>query len=145
MRTFFGYPSHPGILRDTIAEASRLIGETDLTEVETWETLKIGGQIIISKICEAIDKASLSCFDLTKLNQNVMFEVGYAIGANRPIWLTRDTTDIHSSQIWRQVRLLTPVGYIGYENAEDIRQKFIQGQAAHRILPNCSGSYELPV
>ena len=127
-RTFFGYPSQPGILRDTIAEASRLIGETHLTEVETWETLKIGGQIIISRICEAIDRASLSCFDLTKLNQNVMFEVGYAIGANRPIWLTRDTTDIHSSQIWRQVRLLTPVGYIGYENAEDIRQKFIQEQ-----------------
>ena len=82
----------------------------------------------MSKICEAIDKASLSCFDLTKLNQNVMFEVGYAIGANRPIWLTRDTTDTHSSQIWRQVRLLTPVGYIGYENAEDIRQKFIEDQ-----------------
>ena len=126
--TFFGYPSQPSILRDTLAEASRLIGETGLTKVETWETLKTGGQIIISTICEAIDRASLSCFDLTTLNQNVMFEVGYAIGANRPIWLTRDTTDIHSRQIWRQVQLLTPVGYIGYENAEDIRQKFIQDQ-----------------
>ena len=127
-RVFFGYPSQPGILRDTVAEASRLIGETGLTEVETWETLKTGGQIIISKICEAIDRASLSCFDLTKLNQNVMFEVGYAIGANRPIWLTRDTTDERSSQIWKQVRLLTPVGYISYQNAQDIRQRFIQDQ-----------------
>ena len=127
-RMFFGYPAQPAILRDTVAAASRLIGETGLIEVETWETLKIGGQIIISRICEAIDRASLSCFDLTRLNQNVMFEVGYAIGANRPIWLTRDSTDTKSLQIWKQVRLLTPVGYISYQNAEDIRQKFIQDQ-----------------
>jgi hypothetical protein len=122
----FGYASTPPINRETLHEASRLIQSTTLIDAVSWEDLKIGGRVVIRKIFDAIDAATLCAFDVSTLNENVLFELGYAIAKDKPVWILLDRTDTTARDKWRQFELLTGVGYFGWANAEDIRASFIK-------------------
>lgn len=125
---FLGYPSRPPVLRETVQQAAKLLRGTRLVEPITWEDLKVSGKLIISEIVKAIDSADLSAFVLTRLNENVMFEVGYAIGAQRRVWLLLDDSHEPTRQAWEQIALLTTIGYSRYQNSEDIRSAFVRDQ-----------------
>ena len=73
---FFGYPSRPELLRETIARAAKRLGETAGIKPKIWESLGVGGRLVISEITKAIKAADLAVFEVTALNQNVMFELG---------------------------------------------------------------------
>lgn len=57
-----------------------------------WESLKVSGKVIIDTIFQAIRNSDVAVFEVTDLNENVMFELGFAIGAEVPVWLLRDPT-----------------------------------------------------
>src|SRR5882724_6325857 len=92
-RVFVGYASEPSSLADTLRSASNRIGELPDVDLQTWEELRIGGQLLLSTIETAIRRAQLTVFDLTQLNENVLFELGLALGANKAIWPLRDFSD----------------------------------------------------
>jgi hypothetical protein len=123
---FLGYPSRPELSRETLARAAELIKLDGSLEVVTWEDLKVSGRLIINQITDAIDGSSVSVFDATTLNQNVLFEVGYAVGAERRVWLVRDRSDSGSDKLWREVGLLTNIGYFGYEHSEELAKAFLE-------------------
>lgn len=79
---------------------------------------------IINEICLAIDSAQIFCADLTTLNPNVMFELGYAIGRNKRIWLIFDTSFTQQRADFDQLRLLTTTGYARYRSSDDIISAF---------------------
>jgi hypothetical protein len=81
---FFEYPSRSAVGREALANAARAIEDADVPTL-TWEQLDISGRLIVGRITAGIDPASVSVFDVPALNQNVMFEVGYAIGADRQL------------------------------------------------------------
>jgi hypothetical protein len=114
------------MLRETIANAAARIGETAGVVAVTWEDLAIGGKLIISEIARAIDSSDLAVFEITELNQNVMFELGYAIGREKRVWLLRDTTDELAERRWKQVKVLASVGYESYANSDEIRIAFLR-------------------
>src|SRR5688500_2484577 len=97
---FFGYPSRPEISRDAIAAAAKRLGTSTDLEIVTWEDLRVSGRLIIDRIVTAIDRAAVSAFDVTTLNENVLFELGYAIASNKRIWLLRDTSDQTAAVTW---------------------------------------------
>src|SRR4051794_2465707 len=90
---FFAYPSKPEFGREALERAAEALRGRFALKVETWEDLSIRGRVLIEEITSAIDRASVSVFDVTTLNENVLFELGYAIAADRRIWLLRDTSD----------------------------------------------------
>ena len=88
---FFAYPSRPALRRTLLsAKAAEALTETGEARGHTWESLSIGGRLIIAQITTAIDGSVLSVFDTTEPNENVLFELGYAIGAKKRVWLIRD-------------------------------------------------------
>jgi hypothetical protein len=89
-RGFFAYPSTPPGIPPTIGAAIEAINKSNSTELMSWEALRIGGQYIINEICRAIDDADYFCADVTNINPNVMFELGYAIATDKRVWLVRD-------------------------------------------------------
>lgn len=125
---FLGYPSRPELLRETVSTAARQLSATGLVEVQRWEDLRVSGRLIIGEIVQAIDRAQLGAFVLTRLNHNVMFELGYAIGARKRVWLLLDDTHEPTRQAWEQISVLTTIGYAAYKNADDIRNAFIRDQ-----------------
>jgi hypothetical protein len=122
---FFGYPSRPEVSREALAKAAERIRASGALEAITWEELDISGRLIIGRITAAIDRAAVSVFDVTTMNENVMFEVGYAIGAETHLWLVRDPSDTRSEHRWREVGVLRPVGFTAYENSHDLANNFL--------------------
>jgi hypothetical protein len=123
---FFAYPSRPETLRETISTAAQAIGSLDtIGAANTWEDLKVGGRLVLSEVLGAIDRSSVTVVETTDLNQNVMFELGYAIGSDRIVWLLRDPTDESADRKWRQMRTLMTVGYVEYTNSSQIVARFV--------------------
>ena len=125
---FFAYPSTPTSIGETITTAIRKINGGQAVKLTPWEECRTGGKIIIEEICRVIDDCDLFCADLTGLNPNVMFELGYAIAKNKRIWLIFDTTFSESKTKFDQLRILTTVGYRNYCNSEDIENAFYDDQ-----------------
>jgi hypothetical protein len=92
------------------------------------EELQVSGRLIISEVLGHIDLSQLAAFVLTYLNHNVMFELGYAIGAHKRIWLLLDDSHAPTRQAWEEISLLTTIGYAPYKNAPDIRTAFLRDQ-----------------
>src|SRR5262249_18887031 len=123
---FLGYATEPEVNRETLYFAGREIASTGAVEVKSWEDLKIGGRVIIQAILEAIDAAATCIFDVSMLNSNVLFELGYAIARNKRIWVLLDRTDAEAAQRWKQFQLLTSVSYVGWANAEELKVAFLR-------------------
>lgn len=131
---FLGYASVPPLLVDALRTSGELIESTGLVRVTDWQQLKVGGRVVLNKIIEAIDHSVLGVFDLTSLNPNVLFELGYAIGSRKCVWILLDTSDENAVKRWKQFQLLTPVGYVDWTSAEDVRAAFL------RDMPHVSDS-----
>lgn len=123
---FFAYGSSREATRETLFTAGRKIESTGLIKSRSWEELKVGGKVVIRQIFQAIDEASLAVFDVSTLNENVLFEMGYAIARGKRIWILLDKTDREVTKRWAQFRLLYTVGYQTWANSEDIKVAFLR-------------------
>jgi hypothetical protein len=121
---FFAYASAPHSIPATIKVAIESINKTQQAMLVGWETLGIGGKYIIQEICDTIDDCDFFCADVTTINPNVMFELGFSIARDKRIWLVRDDSYLDSKTEFDQLRLLTTVGYRSYTNAEQIIKAF---------------------
>lgn len=107
---FFAYAASPAtseILNRVVTE----LNDGGLVQATTWEQLTVSGKIVINTVCNAIDAADIFCADITSLNHNVMFELGYAIAQNKRIWICYDPSFTASAKNFDQLKILTTVGY----------------------------------
>ena len=91
-KAFFAYPSSGQTLKEAIQIAVPKLNRSGQVNIKIWEECTIGGNLIINTICQAIDESKLFFADLTGLNPNVMFELGYAVARDKRIWLIFDDT-----------------------------------------------------
>jgi hypothetical protein len=122
---FCAYPGRPSV-SETFRRAKEAINKRRTAEWRLWEDLSIGGKFIIDEILKGIDAASLVCADLTYLNQNVLFELGYAIAANKRIWLLLDDSVATARNNFSELRLLTTIGYQRSTNSELVVSAFFK-------------------
>jgi len=125
---FFAYPSRPGTIPEAMNAAIEAINRGAQIRVNSWEDCRVSGKLIIDEICRSIQLADIFLADLTGINPNVMFELGYAIGRGKRTWLVLDTTLADSKREYDQLELLTTVGYAPYRNWTDVVHKFLQEQ-----------------
>lgn len=125
---FFGYPSHPPLLAETIRTGARKINDTGMASSTTWEELRVAGRILIDEIASAIEQARVAALEVSALNENVLFELGMAIGLDKRVWPLLDRNDSVARRNFDRLRLLTSVGYFGYANSDDIRTEFLRSQ-----------------
>lgn len=123
---FLAYPSSPPMVPATIRAAIESLNATDNVLIYSWEDLKVGGKYIISEILRAIDDCDFFCADVTGINPNVMFELGYAIANNKKIWIIRDESYSDAKREFEQLQLLTTVGYRPYTGSPQIIESFFK-------------------
>jgi hypothetical protein len=120
IRGFFAYPSSPRGVCDAVHSATQQLNTSGLVQIQLWEELRIGGKLVIHEITKAIDSSQLFFADLTGMNANVMFELGYAITKKKRIWLVLDATYTDAKRTFDQFKLLTTIGYRSSSNSRDL-------------------------
>ncbi len=88
-RAFVAYSGRDSGIAETIrsgvGKANRMLGRT--LRYEPWIFNDIAGQPLVSPIIAGIDASKFVVADITYLNPNVVYEVGYAIGRGRRCFL----------------------------------------------------------
>jgi hypothetical protein len=121
---FFAYSSEPPYCGEFIEEAIVAINKTEVATLSSWKDLNINGQMIIYPILKAIEKCDFFCADLTGMNDNVLFEIGFAVAKRKPLWLLLDTSHIESTKRFKELNFLTTIGYSSYNNSIEIETNF---------------------
>jgi len=142
---FLAYPSQPLSLAETIEAAIPLLERTGYARPLGWKALHISGRIVIGEICKAIAESDLFVAEITHLNPNVLFELGYAVAKNKPVWLLLDPSYAHAQADYRQVSVLTTIGYAPYNNAQAILDRFLADQPYNDLGDTLFGKVVEPV
>lgn len=133
----FLYPSEPEILASTVeTSVSALPSLTGGQVWRSWKQLDIPGQIIFCEICKALRFVKLVVADVTTLNFNLLFEIGYAIGLGLPVLPIRDTSYVRDSRVFDELGLLATLGYIDYANSEALAKAVAERIGDASLFPN---------
>lgn len=123
---FFAYGSETPSCGEFIEAAIKTINESGHNvSITSWKSLSIGGTFLISTILKEIESCDLFCCDITNLNENVLFELGFAIARNKPIWIIQDISVSASFQRYKEFILLNNIGYINYTSSKNIVEAFL--------------------
>jgi hypothetical protein len=118
---FFIYASQPKVVAQTIAEAVKhLQNHTTQRNYKSWEDLNVGGAIIFCEICKAIRAAITVVGDITTLNFNVLFELGYAMGLGKPVVPIRDVSYERDKKLFEELGIFDTLGYHDFRNHSDL-------------------------
>jgi len=134
---FFAYASgdfeHSEIIESAINTINSYSPGT--VQIQGWKSLNVPGTVIITSICNAIDRADVFICDLTRFNVNVLFELGYAIAKDKRIWIVFDPSIEAARHNYRQFIPLANIGYSEYRNEHELVNRFF-ASAPHDSLEN---------
>ncbi len=135
---FAVYPSEPAFIADAVENAIKRVRQSlNGQGWITWRDLGIPGQIIFCGICKALRSTQRTIADVTTLNSNVLFEIGYALGLGVPVQPARDKNYIKDEMAFDELGMLDTFGYSPFENSEDLAREII-GYQAQVITPQPS-------
>jgi hypothetical protein len=118
-----GYPSEPVEIGQTICRALDLLhGQPRFSNLISWEENDIPGRFITEEILDKIGKGSLFIADITRLNFNVVFEIGYAIGCKKRVFLICNELIRHDNQLVLQVGIFDTLGYKPYKDSSGLAE-----------------------
>lgn len=123
---FFAYGSQYSSSGECIEEAIEQINATGEVIINSWIQLRNSGRFIINEVLEEINSSDFFCCDLTGLNDNVLFELGYALAKKKPVFIINDISYDDSYKKYKELNLLTTVGYIQYTKTHDIVEGFFK-------------------
>jgi hypothetical protein len=121
---FFAYGSLYPSSGECIEEAIQQINDSGEATIKSWIHLRNSGRLIINEVLDAIDNSDFFCCDLTGLNDNVLFELGYALARKKPIFIINDISHEESIKKYKELNLLSTLGYTKYTKTHDIAVGF---------------------
>ena len=118
------YPSEPEEIGQTILRAiDKLHTEPRFGQLVSWEENDIPGRFISGELLDRIEKGTIFIADITRLNFNVVFEIGYAIGCKKRAFLVCNDPIRPDTELIRQVGIFDTLGYSRYQNSTDLAQQ----------------------
>jgi hypothetical protein len=134
-RGTFLYPSEPEAIATTIERAAEILRERQADSIwRTWKDFRVAGQTVFCRICEGMRFTEFIAADVTTLNFNLLFEIGYALGLEQPVVPIRDTTYIKDKKEFEELGLLDTIGYIDFQNSEGLADSLL-GKLPFSPLP----------
>jgi hypothetical protein len=119
--SFFAYPSSPIVVGETIEQAiSNLREKSGITAVKSWRENDIAGRFIADQVLEQIADRAVLIADVTQLNFNVTYEIGFALASEKRVVLTRHKGVNSNLPLVSDVGLFDTLGYVEYENADEL-------------------------
>jgi len=134
-RCFVAYPSASADRAESIETAIGEINKGSVVDIVGWRSLAVSGRLVIDTICDEIKSRQVFVADVTGLNPNVLFELGYAIAHRKRIWLLLNPGIQRARVNWDRF-LLTTVGFTPYTNSHDIVAQFYRDEPYRHLDRN---------
>jgi hypothetical protein len=133
---FFIYPSIPEQIAVVIETAVQKLGQSRPGwSWKTWKQLPVPGQMVFCEICKAIRHSVAVVADVTTLNFNLLFEIGYTIGLGVPVIPIRDTNLQTDRRAFEELGLLDTLGYVDFRNSNDLHEELLGRLPAAPLAP----------
>jgi hypothetical protein len=138
-KIFLAYPSQPASLGANYEEAIRLVrSETSAVELSPWTELQVSGQIVWSQILQEITRSDETAGDITVFNENVIYEIGYAIGLRKSIALMIDASLPEQDVLRNRLRYFDSICHSRYANCSALANclKVLREPSAPLYIPD---------
>lgn len=136
--SFFAYPAHPKEVADTIRSALQTLKDDFRVEsVHGWEQNDIAGHFLIDPVLAEIDTCDFLAADVTGVNFNVAYEIGFAIGRRRRIFLVKNSAITADDSLVREVGIFDTVGYKQYQQSRQLAS-MLQSVSDFKPIPLAS-------
>lgn len=143
---FFAYASQPPELGDTIERACEIANKfDDSLTFQTWRQNDIVGLDLIDPIREAINKSAYVVADISSLNFNVVYEIGYAIGVGKRVILVKGESAQISHAELNRVGIFDTIGYDEYSTDMSLAQKITNAISVRKISTEFEKDYSQPL
>jgi hypothetical protein len=145
VNAFVAYPSEPRLIGDAIQAA--VVRWNDIAGAErlrAWPATNIAGQFIRDRILNEIDQREALIADVSALNFNVTYEVGFAIGRGKSVILVRNEAVKPDSRA-AELGIFDTLGWRPYQNAAHLLEIFGSLPSALRIPITRSPDARTPV
>src|SRR5439155_625396 len=132
----FLYASEPENIAGTIEAAIEQLRRRDRrSSWVSWKDIRSTGQIIFCTVCKSMRFSQCVTSDVTTLNFNLLFEIGFALGLEVPVVPIRDTTILTNQDEFRQLGFLDTVGYLDFQNSDELAQGILE-RAPFTAIPS---------
>jgi hypothetical protein len=136
-RAFLAYPSRPPDIGTAIRAA---LGEQrsapPLEGIRSWEESEIAGKFIHETVLAEIKSSEVLIADVTRLNFNVTFEVGYAVGLGKGVVLLRNRSVQEDSPPIGDIGIFDTIGYESYDNSGQLYSILKAGFDVSPLFPD---------
>ncbi len=117
---FFAYPSNPKQIGKTIGAALEKSSYFNNVQILSWEQMDVAGQFISESVLTDISKSDILIADISVLNFNVTYEIGFAIGSNKKLILVKDDSIEEGFPGIENVGIFDTLGFEKYQNSNEL-------------------------
>jgi hypothetical protein len=129
---FVASPSEPLELLRGLSEAIATANRQGELQFQLWTKNDIAGRSLVTPIHENISNSVIFAADVTYLNLNVTYEVGYAIGQSKRVLLTRYRGLKGDIELSKDIGIFDTLGRHEYDRFEQLAQ-FLESK--HDLAP----------
>jgi hypothetical protein len=118
---FVAYPFNPREVRETVtATVEKLKQLRPSLVLQPWEANDIAGRCLVDPILEKIQDADFVVADISQLNFNVIYEIGFSIGKHKRVVLIKNRNLKGNDRLISETGIFDTIGYQPYSNSEDL-------------------------
>ena len=118
----FLFGSQPPNIASPIEAAVELLQEDRTETWGTWRDMDIAGQMVFCEICKRMRGAATVYADVTTLNFNLLFEIGFALGLGLPVRPIRDSSYARDKKAFDALGVLDTLGYMDFTNSSTLAE-----------------------
>lgn len=131
---FFAYSSFPAEIGQVIENAMESVSKyNNQVVVSTWKALDVVGHFISGEVLAGIDDADFFLADISELNFNVTYEIGYAIGKAKRVLLVKNKSLNSKGAKISDVGIFDTLGFQEYQNSAELIG-FVNGAIATKPI-----------
>src|SRR5574341_92843 len=117
---FVAYPNRPSAVGHTIEDALTQVQQRTGPGLRSWRETDIAGQFVAAAVLGEIGQSEYFVADVSQLNFNVAYEVGFAIGLGKKMLLIRNPSVLQQPPTVQEVGIFDTLGHMTYENAAQL-------------------------
>lgn len=146
LKAFVAYPANINAVETAInssIETSRMRGLP--LHLKSWQELDMPGRFIASEVLDQIQLSDILIADISQLNFNVAYEIGFAIGNRKRVLIIKSRAIKQVSPTIEELGIFDTLGYKPYSSAEDLIQLYKEVSDIKPIPFSDTRSFKAPL